>query len=43
LGAVPIQMRLQLFLIIMIPPDDLTADRWVKAISEIEWIALSSK
>jgi hypothetical protein len=28
---------------IMMPPDDLMADRWVKAVSKIEWIPLSTK
>lgn len=28
---------------IMMLPDDLMADRWVKAISKIEWISLSRK
>jgi hypothetical protein len=28
---------------IMMPPDDVMADRWIKAVSKIEWIPLSSK
>jgi hypothetical protein len=28
---------------IMIPPDDLMADRWVKAVEKIEWIPVTPK
>jgi len=28
---------------IMMPPDDVMADRWIKAVSKIEWIPVPSK
>ena len=28
---------------IMMPPDDVMADRWIKAVSKIEWIPLPPK